>query len=110
LEYESGSERGDERSRFCRLLALSVGSNNFLSSGKISEKPEALQHSPDHTLKIRLLVSSEKIGQVGDIVITTALDPLAEAAVIKSRSATVPELQNGKRPYELAVQLAARQF
>jgi hypothetical protein len=104
------SQSGDHRLGFPDFLLLGVAGKRTFSFAQIGKKAEAVEHAPDHCLKVRLLILAKEIGEIGDVVVPPAFDPLAKAVIIEPRAPAVPKLENCKWAYQLPVELPARQL
>ena len=78
--------------------------------GHFSEKPESIDNTPNHFVKIRPLVLAKKSGEIIDVVIAGAHDPLAELAVVEIRNLRAPQFVHRQRANGVAIENADRDF
>lgn len=78
--------------------------------GQVPEKPEAIDDTLNHLVEVRPLVPAKKSGEIGNIVIAGAGDPLAEPAIVKIGAIAVPQFEHRQRADDVAIKNADGDF
>src|SRR6266849_10357111 len=78
--------------------------------GHFSEKPESIDNTPNHFVKVRPLVLAKESGEVVNVVIACTHDPLAEVAVVQIRAIAAPQFEHRQGANGVAVKNPDRDF
>ncbi len=97
------ANRGCQRFRFLVSFGAGTRRQDSLLVRQIRQKAKSFRHTGNHASEIGLLVLTQEIRKVSDIVIGGAAYPLTEASIVEGATAA-PELQHRQRTNEVSVE------
>ena len=76
--------------------------------GELPEELKISDHARDHRGEIGILILTQQIFQILQVVIRPSLDAGAKASEVQSGTAAVPEFERGQGPDQFLLQRTAR--
>ena len=94
---------GLESGHIILARALGILRDGLFKIGRLSKPAEIFSDALDHRFQIRLFVLAQQVSEIVQIVILAALDLLCELIVVEIVLVALPQLDDGERSCEFAV-------